>query len=474
MGHLIVPEAEALLDREIPVLDKGFIRLVDYLGGDARIVQTARVSYGEGTRTAREDAALIDYLLRNGHTSPFEHVVLEVHCKLPIFVARQWIRHRTARLNELSGRYSVLTEEFYLPPADQIRRQATDNKQGRAPGEVPPELRARVLDLLKKDQASAYASYQTLLKDDLARELARINLPVSLYTQWYWQIDLHNLFHLLALRLDPHAQWEIRQYAEALWTLARAVAPLASASFERHQLKGCRLSADEIEAVRRLVRGQPNPLSGRPLAEFNRKLFPDAASKPDDSSAVRTMSREQINALPLKRYEGPVHLVRDAKSLESAVQALRKETVLGFDTETQPSFRKGESHPVALVQLAGSGGAYIFQLRALRDPAALLDLLANPKIRKAGVATGRDVQDLRKLYPFEPAGFVDLADLAEKAGIGHGGLRGLAAAVLGFRFSKGAQRSNWGRESLSPEQIVYAAMDAWVGRELYLALSRKT
>lgn len=476
MAHIIVPEAEALLDKEIRVLDKGFIRLVDYLGGDARIVQTARVSYGAGTRTAREDAGLIDYLLRNGHTSPFEHVILEVHCKLPIFVARQWIRHRTARLNELSGRYSVLTEEFYVPPADQIRRQATDNKQGRSPEEVPPELRARVLELLRKDQAAAYASYQALLKDDLARELARINLPVSLYTQWYWQIDLHNLFHLLALRLDPHAQWEIREYAGALWTLARAVAPLASASFERHQLKGCRLSADEIEAVRRLARGQPNPLTGRPLAEFNRKLFPDETpeSAPETTAAApRSMTREQINTLPLKRFEGPVHLVRDAKALEAAVQILRKETVLGFDTETQPSFRKGESHPVALVQLAGSRGAYIFQLRALRDPAPLLDLLANPAIRKAGVATGRDVQDLRKLHLFEPAGFFDLADLAEKAGIGHGGLRGLAAAVLGFRFSKGAQRSNWGRETLTDDQIAYAAMDAWVGRELFLALNRK-
>jgi thymidylate synthase (FAD) len=476
MGHLIVPEAEALLDKEIRVLDKGFIRLVDYLGGDARIVQTARVSYGAGTRTAREDAALIDYLLRNGHTSPFEHVILEVHCKLPIFVARQWIRHRTARLNELSGRYSVLTEEFYVPPADQVRRQATDNKQGRSPEEVPPELRAQVLDLLRRDQAAAYASYQSLLKDDLARELARINLPVSLYTQWYWQIDLHNLFHLLALRLDPHAQWEIRQYAEVLWTLARAVAPLAAASFERHQLKGCRLSADEVDAVRRIVRGQTNPLTGRPLAEFNRKLFPEGEPGTDSRRpvpAAHAMTREQINALPLKRYEGPVHLVRDDKALEAAVQALRKETVLGFDTETQPSFQKGESHPVALIQLAGARGAYIFQLRALRDPAPLLDLLANPGIRKAGVATGRDVQDLRKLHSFEPAGFVDLADLAKKAGIGHGGLRGLAAAVLGFRFSKGAQRSNWGREALSDEQIHYAAMDAWVGRELYLALSRK-
>jgi thymidylate synthase (FAD) len=475
MGHSLVPEAEALLDQEIRVLDKGFIRLVDYMGGDARIVQTARVSYGEGTKTAREDAALIDYLLRNQHTSPFEHVIFEVHCKLPIFVARQWIRHRTARLNELSGRYSVLTEEFYVPPADQVRRQSMDNKQGRSEEEIPREQRERVLDLLRKDQAAAYASYQSLLKDDLARELARINLPVSLYTQWYWQIDLHNLFHLLALRLDPHAQWEIRQYAEALLILARAVAPMATSAFERHQLNGCRLSSDEIQAVRRLARGEPNPLTGRRLAEFNRKLFPDAVAPASRRApAPHTLTREQINLLPLKRYEGPVHLVRDAAGLAEAVQALRQETTLGFDTETQPSFQKGEVHPVSLVQLAGSKAVYIFQLRTLPDLSALMDLLANREIRKAGVAHLRDVQDLQKLHPFEPAGFVDLAELSTRSGIGHNGLRGLAAAVLGFRFSKGAQRSNWGRDTLTEEQIRYAAMDAWVGREIYRTLSKKT
>ena len=184
MAHEISPAAEALLDREIPVLDHGFVRLVDYLGGDQRIVEAARVSYGAGTRNLRRDEALIDYLLAHRHTSPFEHVVLEFHCKLPIFVARQWIRHRTARVNEISGRYSILENEFYVPPADQVCMQSTDNKQGRSPAEVPAALRSKVLELLRRDQGAIYGSYEELLEDGVARELARINLPVSLYTQW--------------------------------------------------------------------------------------------------------------------------------------------------------------------------------------------------------------------------------------------------------------------------------------------------
>ncbi len=272
MAHCIVPEAEALLDKEIQVLDHGFVRLVDYLGGDARIVQTARVSYGAGTKTVREDAGLIDYLMRHQHTSPFEHVVIELHCKMPIFVARQWIRHRTARLNEISGRYSVLDRECYLPEPAQIKRQSAANKQGRDDEEVPPELSRKVLDLLRRDQGTAYAAYEELIGDDIARELARINLPLSLYTQWYWQMDLHNLFHFIKLRTDHHAQWEIRQYAQVIADIARAVAPLAYASFERHVLNGRRFSADEIGAIRALRDGQPNPLTGRQKSEFEAKL----------------------------------------------------------------------------------------------------------------------------------------------------------------------------------------------------------
>ena len=273
MAHSVSPAAEALLDQEIKVLDKGFVRLVDYLGGDDRIVQAARVSYGAGTKTVREDAGLIDYLLAHAHTSPFEHVVLELHCKLPIFVARQWVRHRMARINEISGRYSVMTDEFYVPAPGQVQLQSTDNKQGRSTEDVPAELRQKVIELLKKDQGNVYASYEELLKDNIARELARINLPLALYTEWYWQMDLHNLFHFLRLRLDAHAQWEIRQYAVAIAGIAQAVAPLAYAAFERHRLQGRHFSGDEVAALRSLLKGEPNTITGRRLREFEEKLF---------------------------------------------------------------------------------------------------------------------------------------------------------------------------------------------------------
>jgi len=272
MAHIIVPEAEKLLDQEIKVLDHGFVRLVDYMGGDSRIVQTARVSYGEGTKTIRQDAGLIDYLLRHEHTSPFEHVIFELHCKMPIFVARQWIRHRTARLNEISGRYSVMKDEFYLPPRSQISLQSTDNKQGRNPEAVPSELQDKVLELLKKDQSASYANYTDILNDGIARELARINLPLSMYTEWYWQMDLKNMLHFLKLRMDSHAQWEIQEYARAVSKIVKAVCPLAYESFERHILRGAKFSSDEIAAINALIAGKPNPLTDRRLAEFEDKL----------------------------------------------------------------------------------------------------------------------------------------------------------------------------------------------------------
>ena len=246
MTRLSVGAADALLGCEYRVLDKGFVRLVDYLGGDARIVQSARVSYQEGTKTVREDAALIDYLVRHKHTSPLEQVVLTFHVKMPIFVARQWLRHRTARLNEISGRYSVMRDEFYLPEATVVRRQSEVNKQGRSEEEVPAALQARTLELLKAGQADAYRGYQELLDEDVARELARINLPLALYTEMYWQIDLHNLFHFLRLRLDAHAQHEIRAYAEVMAELARAVAPLAYEAFEEHILHAQTFSRSEL------------------------------------------------------------------------------------------------------------------------------------------------------------------------------------------------------------------------------------
>lgn len=272
MAHIISPEAEAILDREIRVLDHGFVRLVDYMGGDQRVVQAARVSYGEGTKSVRDDAGLINYLMRHLHTTPFEHIVIELHCKMPIFVARQWIRHRTARINEISGRYSIMEDEFYVPDETLVSFQSADNKQGRSPEDVPPELRAKVIDILKRDQARLYASYEEMIDDNIARELARINLPLSLYTQWYWQMDFHNLCHFLNLRMDPHAQWEIRQYAFVIADIARKVAPLCYEAFENHIYHGCRLSREEVDAARKMMNGEPNPLTGRRKREFEEKM----------------------------------------------------------------------------------------------------------------------------------------------------------------------------------------------------------
>jgi thymidylate synthase (FAD) len=274
MAHCVVPAAEDILDKEFPVLDKGFIRLVDYLGGDERIVQAARVSYGKGTKSYREDSGLIFYLLRNRHTSPFEQVVFTFHVKLPVFVARQWIRHRTARLNEISGRYSVMKDEFYVPAAEDLAAQSTDNRQGRGEEALSAEKAKEVLDILVSGQERAYADYARLL-DTVAREIARINLPLSFYTEWYWQIDLHNLLHFLRLRLDAHAQKEIRLYAEVLYDIVKKVCPLAAGAFEEYERGGVSFSAKEFAALKTLLAGAREEacgLSGKELERFREKL----------------------------------------------------------------------------------------------------------------------------------------------------------------------------------------------------------
>jgi thymidylate synthase (FAD) len=281
MAHCVVPEADLILDKKFSVLDKGFVRLVDYLGGDERVVQAARVSYGVGTKSYREDAGLIDYLLRNRHTSPFEQVILTFHVKLPIFVARQWVRHRTARLNEISGRYSVMGDDFYVPSPRDITLQSTDNKQGRSEEPLAPELADKVRSALEAGQREAYGAYKSLIDQGIARELARINLPLSVYTEWYWQIDLHNLFHFLELRLDAHAQKEIRLYAGILFDIAKKVAPLCCESFERHVLDGAAFSGEEFAELKRRLgisaapaeeRTEPTGLTGKALERFEEKI----------------------------------------------------------------------------------------------------------------------------------------------------------------------------------------------------------
>mgnify|MGYP005844166771 CR=1 FL=1 len=272
MAHCIVPEAEAILDEEFPVHTHGFVRLVDYLGGDERVVQAARVSYGKGTKTVREDATLIDYLLRNEHTSPFEQVVLTFHIKLPIFVARQWIRHRTARLNEISGRYSVLKDEFWLPSLDAVAKQSKNNKQGRTDEPFDADTAQHIITMLDAEQKHAYEQYSQLLDMEVARELARVNLPLSTYTEWYWQIDLHNLLRFLMLRLDKHAQREIREYAEVIHEITKKVAPLTCASFENHILNGIRLSGEEAAIIKKLWQGEKPEIDERTQRILDEKL----------------------------------------------------------------------------------------------------------------------------------------------------------------------------------------------------------
>lgn len=254
-----VPALEARLGAPIPVLDHGFIRVVDYMGDDAAIVQAARVSYGAGTRTARDDAGLIRYLMRHWHSTPFEMCELKLHVKLPVFVARQWIRHRTASVNEYSARYSILDREFYIPDPEHLAAQSTANSQGRGAVLAGDEA-ARVLAILRDDSTRAYDRYEAMLSRDgqqgLARELARINLPASVYTQWYWKTDLHNLLHFLRLRADAHAQYEIRAYAEALCDVVRDWVPAAWEAFEDYRLNAVTFSGRGMEALRRMLRGE--------------------------------------------------------------------------------------------------------------------------------------------------------------------------------------------------------------------------
>ncbi len=277
MGHIVSQAAEEILDQEFSVPSSGFVRLVDYMGSDQSIVQAARVSYGGGTKSVREDRGLIRYLLRHDHTTPFEMVVLKFHIKAPIFVVRQWIRHRTASVNEESARYSIVREEFHEPAREDIGFQSKDNKQGRSAEPVPQEIVERFLAYLKENRESAYAQYEQFLKDNVARELARTVLPLSVYTQFYWQMNLHNLFHFLRLRLDPHAQKEIRDYAQQVAVCAKAVAPYAWEAFEEYKIYGASFSRTEIDIMRRLLHGEPLPPdafegSKSLLKEFEAKL----------------------------------------------------------------------------------------------------------------------------------------------------------------------------------------------------------
>ncbi|AHH08989.1 FAD-dependent thymidylate synthase (plasmid) [Borrelia anserina] len=250
--HDYVKTAEEILDKEYKVLDKGFLRLVDYMGSDNRIVNAARVSYRD-SKAKRDNAALIDYLIRNEHTSPLEQVVLTFHVKAPIFVARQWMRHRTSRINEVSGRYSLMREEFYIPCKEDIKKQSLVNKQGRSDDDVDDDVAVSFLGGLDDGYKVAYKIYDDMIKRDVSRELARITLPLSLYTEWYWQIDLNNLFRFIKLRISMHAQKEIREYASVILDIVSLVVPLATASFKEHILEGVMLSNKEVCEIRKAL-----------------------------------------------------------------------------------------------------------------------------------------------------------------------------------------------------------------------------
>ncbi|MEQ8293145.1 MAG: FAD-dependent thymidylate synthase [Roseovarius sp.] len=250
---------EAHLYTAYPVLDHGFIRVIDYMGDDAAICQAARVSYGRGTKSVTNDEGLIRYLMRHWHSTPFEMCEVKLHVKLPVFVARQWIRHRTANVNEYSARYSILDREFYIPAPEHLAAQSVVNNQGRGEALTGEEAQ-RVLEYLKADSTRAYDHYEEMIGQEgqqgLARELARMNLPANIYTQWYWKVDLHNLLHFLRLRADAHAQYEIRVYAEEICKVVADWVPFAYRAFEDYRMGGATLSATALECVRRMLKGE--------------------------------------------------------------------------------------------------------------------------------------------------------------------------------------------------------------------------
>ena len=262
-----VKSLEEMLYKPMEALDHGFVRVIDYMGDDTSIVQAARVSYGRGTKKSLEDKGLINYLMRHRHTTPFEMCEIKFHIKLPIFIARQWIRHRTASVNEYSARYSILSNEFYVPEKINLSPQSKINKQGRSADKLPDDVADRVLSILKNDATGCYNHYVEMLNEDehgnivdensvgITRELARINLTLNTYTEWYWKINLHNLFHFLALRADPHAQYEIRVYAKIMLDIVKNWVPYSYEAFEEHKMYATSISRKGMEVIRRLIAG---------------------------------------------------------------------------------------------------------------------------------------------------------------------------------------------------------------------------
>jgi thymidylate synthase (FAD) len=262
-----VPSLEEILYKPLQALDHGFVRVIDYMGDDTAIVQSARVSYGKGTKKITNDKGLIKYLMRHWHSTPFEMCEIKLHVKLPIFIARQWIRHRTANVNEYSARYSILDKEFYIPSVENLASQSQVNKQGRAEN-LSPEEAEKVINILKNDAEQTYNNYEVMLNENsdgetldegsmgIARELARMNLTLNTYTQWYWKIDLNNLLHFLKLRADAHAQYEIRVYADIILDIVKKWVPITYEAFEDYRVGGTELSAKEILILKKIIKGE--------------------------------------------------------------------------------------------------------------------------------------------------------------------------------------------------------------------------
>ncbi|MGD8495889.1 MAG: FAD-dependent thymidylate synthase [Gemmatimonadales bacterium] len=307
------PAAEEILGGYFPVLDHGFVSLVDYMGTDEDIERAARVSYGYGTRKRSATRGLIRYLRRHAHTTPSEMVELKFHCAMPIFVARQWIRHRTASVNEYSGRYSLMPLLFYEPPAGSFSLQSSSNNQGRQESPADPALYAEAIQRWDRIRADASDTYGWLVQEDVAREIARIDLPLSTYTQWYWKIDLHNLLHFLRLRVDPHAQWEIQEYGRVMAGMLERVAPLSYEAWLDYEVLGARMSGAELDALRRLLTADENGIAPR-----------DVRLGADELSAVGLSGREVRELIaklqPVERPDYSLDLSRMRPAEELAAE----------------------------------------------------------------------------------------------------------------------------------------------------------
>lgn len=307
----VSPGAEEILGLYFPVLDHGFVSLVDYMGTDECIERAARVSYGYGTRKKSQTRGLLRYLRRHEHTTPSEMVELKFHCCMPMFVARQWIRHRTANVNEYSGRYSLMPMLFYTPPAEQLQKQSKKNNQGRSGQAVEQALYDEALKRLERVREASRAAYEWMTGEDIARELARIDLPLSTYTQWYWKIDLHNLLHFLTLRVDRHAQWEIQEFGKVIAGMLKRVAPLSYEAWIDYDVCGAPLSRMDLDALRSLLTVQDGKLSSRP-GELDREALAETGLGPREidelfeklsSKAVPDFELDPSKAVPVHELE---------------------------------------------------------------------------------------------------------------------------------------------------------------------------